>query len=252
QTRLTQGSSATWSPDGKYIAFHASASGNTCSEPVPPSEFTPGCPIKVDPGAATWDSDIFIGKVGDLLEGVEPTNMTFEDPRVFINDDPDWSPDGQKIVFTRHNVNDNHNNSITAEICVLDLEIPDAAPQCFLSDNNEEERAPAWSPDGTKIAYMCRSGGPDFEICVMNSDGGGILQLTNNIMVGDLTPTWIPSADGDPNNDKIVFHRAVAGRPQLFVMNADGTGQTQLTHTQGINLFANWGVVRGKCPEGDN
>jgi Tol biopolymer transport system component len=30
QSRLIRGSSATWSPDGKYIAFHASASGDAC------------------------------------------------------------------------------------------------------------------------------------------------------------------------------------------------------------------------------
>ena len=76
----------------------------------------------------------------------------------------------------------------------------------------------------------------------MNSDGTGASDppLTNNL-VGDLTPTWMPSPDEDPNNDKIVFHRAVLGRPQLFVMNADGTDQTPLTNTPGINLFAELG-----------
>jgi Tol biopolymer transport system component len=234
QVFLTRGgSSASWSPDGKYITFHRSASGEVS-------------PIKPDPGAATFDSDIFVAKVGDLLENVEPTNITFEDPRVFINDDPDWSPDGQKIVFTRHSVNDNHLNSITAEICVFDLGTPDAQPECFLGQpaNSEEERAPAWSPDGTRIAYSCRIDGNDFEICVMNADGTGDLQLTNN-MVGDLTPSW------SPDGQKIVFHRPVAGRLQLFLMNADGTDQTQLTNTPGINLFAKWGVVRANCAEGE-
>jgi hypothetical protein len=34
-------------------------------------------------------------------------------------------------------------------------------------------------------------------------------------------------------------------------MNADGTAQTQLTDTDGMNLFAAWGVVRAKCAEGE-
>lgn len=46
QTFLTRGSSATWSPDSKSIAFHASASGT-------------GCPLRNQPGTATSDNDIF-------------------------------------------------------------------------------------------------------------------------------------------------------------------------------------------------
>src|SRR6266542_2524625 len=55
QTHLIRGSSATWSPDGKMIAYHASASGN-------------GQPIKPDPGAATNDNDIFVMNIGDFLK----------------------------------------------------------------------------------------------------------------------------------------------------------------------------------------
>jgi Tol biopolymer transport system component len=103
QTLLTRGSSATWSPNGKYIAFHRSASGT-------------GLPIKPDPGAATTDSDIFIMRVPDLDDDVieEPTNIT--NTPGYIEDDADWSPDGEKIVFTRHLVGDNPINSNTAEI----------------------------------------------------------------------------------------------------------------------------------------
>src|SRR5262249_40896231 len=115
QTHLIRGSSASWSPDGKYIAFHRSASGT-------------GLPIKIDPGAATFDSDIFVARVGDLLENTEGAEINITNSMLYIDDDPDWSPDGKKIVFTRHDVDDNHNNSTTAEICVLDLETPDVGP----------------------------------------------------------------------------------------------------------------------------
>jgi Tol biopolymer transport system component len=167
----------------------------------------------------------------------EPINITNSPGQ--IDDDPDWSPDGQKIVFTSHPVTDNANNSIHAEIYVLTLETWVTERLTF---NLEEERAPAWSPDGTRIAYLCRAGGSDFEICVMNADGTGQTPLTDNTIL-DATPTW------SPDGQKIVFHKNPAGpgSAQLFVMNADGTGQTQLTSPPGISLLAAWGVVRAKC-----
>lgn len=218
---LTRGSSATWSPDSKNIAFHASASGS-------------GLPIKPDPGGATSDSDIFVVNVDDVLSDAEqPRNVT--NSPAAIDDDPDWAPDGQRLAFTSHDASDDPGNSTSAEIYTLD---PDGtgAPEP-LTDNSEEERGPTWSPDGTRIAFACRRGGPDFEICTMNADGNDQAQLTNNA-APDLTPTW------SPDGSEIAFHRPVAGRFQLFKMNANGTGVQQLTNTPGLNLFANWGELR--------
>ena len=227
QTLLMRGSSATWSPDGEQIAFHASASGK-------------GQPIKPDPGAATNDNDIFVLNVGDFLKnGARRKNIT-NSPEA-IDDDPDWSPNGQKIVFTSHAVTDDHANSVTAEIYAVNLDGTGKPER--LTDNTEEERAPAWSPDGKRIVFICRRGGPDFEICVMNADGTGQVQLTDN-NVPDLTASW------SPDGKKIVFHRRVGGRGQfqLLLMNADGTGEVQLTFPPGLNAFANWGELRDRGP----
>jgi Tol biopolymer transport system component len=229
QTVLTRGSSATWSPDGHRIAFHRSASGTAL-------------PIKADPGAATFDSDIFVARVGDVLEGgAAPTNITNSPD--FIDDDPDWSPDGQKIVFTRHSVSDNQQNSVTAEIYVMNV---DGSGLTRLTFNTEEERGPAWSPDGSRILYSCRRNSgvlppppalADFELCIMNANGSGQVQLTDNA-VSDLTATF------SPDGARIVFHKTGPGQNQLWVMNADGTGETQLTFPPGLNLLAHWGQLR--------
>jgi len=258
QTLLTRGSSATWSPDCKNIAFHASASYYASGGVVT------GYPLRTDPGSATSDSDIFVANVDDLLAGTAtPRNITgswtvSDGQRTKIADDPDWSPDGLHIAFTAHDVGDEGPNwparpflSNTAEIYVTNADGTGTPQQ--VTHNGEEERGPAWSPDGTRIAYACRIGAEfnpsaDFEICVMNADGSGQKQLTDNT-VADLTPTW------SPDGQQILFHRTVggagSGNQQLFIMNADGTQQTQLTFGtptsgDGVNNLAHWGELRVK------
>jgi len=224
QKPLTWGSSASWSPDGKQLAFHASASGAASL-------------TRVEPGAPASDSDIFVTDVEDLLKkSATPRNLT--NSPTFVDDDADWSPDGRLIVYTRRAAGgraSNATNDPSAEIYVINADGSGSAVR--LTANDEEERAPAWSPDGKRILYVARKGGPDFELCVMNADGTGQTQLTDNT-VGDLTSSW--SLDGR----QIVFHRIVSpGRFQLFTINADGTSERQLTDTAGLNGFPKWGNV---------
>jgi Tol biopolymer transport system component len=236
---LTRGSSATWSPHSNFIAFHASASYYKYEGTQT------GIPINGNPGAATTDSDIFVANFHALAAvddvGIKThlaTNITNTEHD--IEDDPDWSvstptaPNGL-IVFTSHPDTDRglpNNNYPTAEIYVMN---PDGTGRHQLTDNLYEERGPSWSPDGTKILFSARIGGPDFEICVMNADGSGFEQLTDN-SVGDLTASW------SPDGTQIAWHQTPAS--QMFTMNADGTHQTQVTFGPGLNLLAQWGEVR--------
>jgi TolB protein len=248
QTLLTRGSSAIWSADSKIIAFHASASYYASGGLVS------GTPIRTDPGSATTDSDLFVANVDDLAAAVDvlaktkqATNITNTPDQ--IEDDADWStsptsaPAGQRIVFTSHPVTDKPNPSNQAEIYMMD---PDGSNRLQLTHNDYEERAPAWSPDGTRILFSCRidGGTTTFEICVMNADGTGLVRLTDNA-VPDLTATW------SPDGQQIVFHRTVAVQgAQLFTMqpalNPDGTlpTATQVTYPPGLNVLANWGQLR--------
>jgi TolB protein len=226
QTYLVRGSSASWSPDARHIAYHASASGT-------------GLPNRMDPGAPPADSDIFILNVDDVATGRQsPINLT--NSEMLIEDDPHWSPDGQRIVYTAHFVNDDPVVSTTAEVFVRNAD--GSGMPVPLTQNVEEERAPAWSPDGTKVAFMCRYGGADFEICIINADGTGLVQVTNNT-VQELSIRW--SVDGG----KFFFNRPAPGRSQLFSINVDGTGLTQLTNTLGVNFFPapGWLRVRTNC-----
>jgi len=222
QAPLTWGSSASWSPDGKRIAFHASASGAAA-------------PTRVEPGAPASDSDIFVADIEGLLEHRATARNLTNSPAT-IDDDADWSPDGRRIVYTSRAATARSSNAVndpSAEIFVINADGSGSAVR--LTANDEEERAPAWSPDGKRIVYAARKGGPDFELCVMNADGTGQRQLTDNT-VGDLTSSW--SLDGR----EITFHRIVSpGRFQLFTIGADGKGERQITDTPGLNGFPKWG-----------
>ncbi|MEP7225358.1 MAG: DPP IV N-terminal domain-containing protein [Actinomycetota bacterium] len=73
------------------------------------------------------------------------------------------------------------------------------------------EIEPAWSPDGTKIAFSSRRSG-SFDVYVMNADGTGTQRLTST-KDHDSHPTW------SPDGTQIAFARS----GDVYVMNADGS-----------------------------
>ncbi len=67
---------------------------------------------------------------------------------------------------------------------------PDSTPT-RLTNNPELDLDAAWSPDGTKIAFMSGRDGP-LEIYVMNAEGRGPVNLTTNPAGSDAGPSWRP------------------------------------------------------------
>ena len=151
-------------------------------------------------------------------DGSGVTQLTFTSAdNVF----PEWSADGQKIVFDSLR-DGNH------EIYVMN---GDGSGQTRLTNNTDIDTIATWSPDGTKIAFISYRDGNE-EIYVMNADGTGQTNLTNH-SANDAGPAW--SADGT----KIAFQSNRNGFGQIFVMNTDGSSVTQLT-SSGNNGGANW------------
>jgi len=239
QQFLTAGSSATWSPDGRRIAFHASASGS-------------GTPINGTPGAATFDSDIFVANVDDLVDRGPGYRTNITNSPGLIDSDADWSPNGKMIVFTIQpvSVTDPTRAGGPPKLHIMNAD-GTGSRQLVLPDSGRSEVGPDWSPDGNRIAFTCRSPKTGFlEICVLTLASQEVVQLTDV----STDPTVGPTAAGpvwSPDGTQILFQREGNGTGQkLWVMNADGSHQTLLTNGErvGRNGYASWGQVRVTSP----
>ena len=81
---------------------------------------------------------------------------------------------------------------------------------------------PAWSPDGTKIAFASSRKG-NLGIYVMNADGSNPINLTQSPNGGDWSPAW------SPDGSRIAFNSRRDGNEEIYVMNANGANLINLT-----------------------
>jgi TolB protein len=89
------------------------------------------------------------------------------------------------------------------------------------------------SPDGRKIAFAShRSGG--MQIFVMNADGTGVVNLTNDSTAIAFGATW------SPDGRRIAFRGFRNGNVDIFVMNADGSGVVNVTNHPANDDAPNW------------
>ncbi len=99
-------------------------------------------------------------------------------------------------------------------------------------DNLAVDFDPAWSPDGTKIAFT-RGTGFEAEVYVVNSDGSGVVNVTNRAGY-DAMPAW------SPDGTKIAFTSIRDGYQEIDVMNADGSAVARLTYASEMTTAPAW------------
>jgi Tol biopolymer transport system component len=105
---------------------------------------------------------------------------------------------------------------------------PDGTGETQLTSNSVTDNQPAWSPDGTKIAFASDEGGlGDFEIYVMDADGSNVVNVTNAHDSSDSDPTW------SPDGTQIAYVSNFDGTPDIWKINVGGTGAVNLTSDEG-------------------
>jgi hypothetical protein len=95
------------------------------------------------------------------------------------------------------------------------------------------DSAPAYSPDGHRIAFESDADG-DMDIYVMDADGGGVLQLTRNTE-HDEGPSW------SPDGTRLAFTRGPDNADgDIWTMAPDGGDQRRLTTAPGRDESPDW------------
>jgi Tol biopolymer transport system component len=244
QVRLTNNSLVddfpVWSPNGRLIAYLSEAASGIFAikimnaDGTNQSELTRIISNNIQPYpyerfGMSWSpdgmkiafqdsTDIFTINIG----GTERVNLTRGQ---FINYEPSWSPDGSRIAFARstyshgfypqiYTMDVNGGNVIRITYCVV---------YC-------ENRSPDWSPDGGLIA-IADNEEDDAYTSLVNPDGTMVQQITFG-----LKPKW------SPDGTKIVFYESGYFDlvSQIWVMNRDGSGLTQLTTRSPNNFHPDW------------
>jgi Tol biopolymer transport system component len=131
----------------------------------------------------------------------------------YNEDDPVLSPDGRRVAFAR----DDGNNFWLFTMRTDGSDLRRLSPP-----GRRKDRAPAWSPDGKRIAFVsyARSGG----LVVMNADGTELRMVTNMAVSSRIS--W------SPDGQRLAFAAPTQSPSaiEIFTVSVDGTDRRQVTH----------------------
>ncbi|MDX2043757.1 MAG: protein kinase [Acidobacteriota bacterium] len=197
-----------WSPDGNYLYFSSDRSGAMNLWRVPIDERsgqTLGKPELV-PTPSAFSQHISFSKDGrkmafvDLRERFRLASASFDPAREMVTtktDDvlhetswrihyPDVSPDGSILVY---------NATVGNREDLFLLKIDRSSLPQKLTDDDDKDRYPRWSPDGNRIAFYSNRNGRRWQIWLINRDGSGRQQVTVDADGDPVFPQWLPGGE---------------------------------------------------------
>jgi Tol biopolymer transport system component len=196
-----------WSPDGNHLAFSASSSGTHIY--VINADGSHLRQVTDDNGSEpTWSPDgariAFVSRHRICVTDVTGGQVDCLTDSTMRASTPAWSPVGDAIAFI---VQGDVETDTAAATYVVGIDGSNLRHVVDISPRGTFGWPPAWSPDGSMIAYLGKYG-EDAVIgtYIVDSDGSNVRRL-----VGDKYPTW--SQDGT----EVVFH----GADEIYAVSVD-------------------------------
>jgi Tol biopolymer transport system component/DNA-binding winged helix-turn-helix (wHTH) protein len=146
---------------------------------------------------------------------------------------PTWSPDGQKLAFTR---------STPAGCSILIVPSLGGAERTLGPCGDRDYRRLAWSPDGAWLAFARRDAASRLAIELTGVETGERRAVTRppDGILGDSSPSF--STDGK----RLAFARNVTeGVSDVFTVDLDGSGEKRLTFDNRDTMGIGWSADGG-------
>jgi hypothetical protein len=178
-----------------------------------------------------WLADAHTGKrIKRLVEST--LNPNFEELRLLYSQSS-FSNDGRTLAFTAQREG--------KDVLYL-MDVATASVRARLDLDVDAVWSPVWSPDDKQIAFSGSRGGIS-DLFVVNADGKGLRQLTNDTY-GDLQPAWSPdgrriafASERGPDTDVSILK---ISKWRIAVIDAQSGAIEVLPGQGGLNLNPQW------------